>query len=229
MCAVRLLIIPHAVAGVGIVVFALYLITTLLAGTNVLGTITKMERVPDSEGGPRHTVHFDYSLRNEKFHATGVTVKEKYNALKVGDNVNVRIMPLSPGLGPLLMDGCEHWSVAIFTLVFGTVWSALISVMCYVAFVGPHHRTKVMKYGKVLLGTITDKLITGEDHNQHTLRFQYEPVPGQYQTNDLQVTAEQYAQAQIGERVTVLHDPKYANHSFIYRYSDYELKPTSQA
>ena len=80
-----------------------------------------------------------------------------------------------------------------------------------------------MKNGKVCLGAITDKSVSGEDRDMYAISFQYEPSPGQYRTEKNYVDKDEFNIAKIGDTVNVLYDPKHMGHSLIYRYSDYEL------
>lgn len=219
----QLFLLPHVVAGPAIIGFGLFLATILLTGSTVSGTISRLDEKPGSESGTDYILHYDYNVSGQQFHASSSTTKGTYQHLKPGDPVTLKVLPQCPGLAPQVMDGNSHASIVGFTLGFGVLWSLLMFLPGYDIFIGPHKRTKVMTNGKVLTGRITEKVISGEDNDRFSLRFQYEPTPGQLQTTQREVTREQFTQAQTGERVSVLYDASCPAESLIYRYSDYEL------
>lgn len=211
------------VAGPAIIAFALLLVTILAAGRTVYGTIGRMVEQPGSEGGTEYILHYDYTVNGRQFHASGSTGRKTFEHLKQGDTVTIKVLPQFPKLAPQLIDGNSHGSILAFTLGFGLLWSLLMMIPCYEAFVGPDRRTKVMANGKMVTGRIVNKSATGEDKNHFVLIFQYEPTPGKPRTDRRVVSEGQFERAQIGESVTILYDEAYPSESLIYRYSDYEL------
>lgn len=202
---------------------AIFSATVLLAGTTVSGTITGLRIAEDSEGAKRYEVKYDYSYNNQLYHANGNTSRSKYPELKVGGQVSAKLLPPLPNLGQQLIDGNAPWPGICFMFGFGLLWTICMLLPFNVVYVAPYRRTNVMKNGKVCLGTITDKSVSGEDSTTYSISFQYEPSPNQYRTDKRDVTQEQFKAANIGETVTVLYDPLHLSHSLMYRYSDYEL------
>ncbi len=221
--AVQLFMAAHTLTGPAIISAALFLATVLLFGTTVSGTITGLRITEDSEGAKRYEVKYDYNFNNHLYHSVGNTNRFKYPELKIGGTVTTKLLPSLPNFGQQLLEGNQPWPAVCFMFGFGVMWTVFMLLPFNEVYIAPYRRTEVMKNGKVCLGTITDTSISGEDSNTYALSFQYEPSPGQYRTEKNYVNQEEFNIAKIGDRVSVLYDPKHMGHSLIYRYSDYEL------
>jgi hypothetical protein len=189
------------------------------AGSTVPGTITDLHITRDSEGNS-YDVKYDYNFKNQLYHASGRTIKSSYAKMKIGGPVTAKVMP---PFSTHLMDGNAPFPSICFVFGFGLAWTVLMLVPINHLYVEPYRRTKVMTNGKVCLGRITDKSVSGEDNDLYAISFQYEPSPGEYRTSRRDVTKEQFYAAKIGEKVSVLYDPEHLSDSLMYRYSDYEL------
>jgi len=217
--------VPHSIIGPVVIAVAIFWGTVLLAGSTVSGTITDMHTTHDSEDGTSYDLTYDYTFNNRKYHATGRTNKSTYAALKPGDHVSAKVLPSLPNFGTQLLDGNAPWPGILFMAAFGAAWTTLMLVLIKHVYIDPHIRNNVMKNGKVCLGKITDKSISGEDHDVYTLSFQYEPSPGRYRTDSVSVSETNFNNAKLLEDVTVLYDLDHLSQSMLYRYSDYELIP----
>ncbi len=213
----------HLLAGPAIIAAELFSATVLLTGTTVSGTISDLRITTDSEGTKNYEVKYDYNFNNQLYHASGNTDRFKYLELKIGGPVTAKLLPPLPNIGQQLIDGNAPWPSICFMFGFGVMWSVLMLLPFNLVYIAPYRRNNVMKTGKVCLGTITDKSVSGEDSSNYAISFQYEPSPGQYRTDKREVTQAQFNIAKIGETVSVLYDPEHLSHSLMYRYSDYEV------
>jgi Protein of unknown function (DUF3592) len=226
----RLFILPHTLAGVGLVVATVCAIVMhvaiLFVGTEVDGRIVGKIEEP-GEDRRQHSLEYTFQLDGDDYRSQARVDAEDYPAAKVGDPISVRTLrwfpeiahwPRVPGYSPLL--------TVAGLLCFSVFWNGLLSVFAWRAYLRPWRHWRLVRYGRPARG-IVRRVERRVSEGPATVRvhYAYTTPPGDKPTRvvagSMSGSGPEADAIEVGSVVTVLYLPRKPRRSLLYRFAAY--------
>jgi hypothetical protein len=225
--------LPHTLVGLGLLTAAvsgsLIWLGVLLLGNDMQGQVVRKSESHGGRGGPSYVVHYAFRLDGVEYTDRVNLGTDDYARVQQGQPIDVRVLawmpqrghwPRLPGYWALGEMG-KWWLIALF-------WNGILSVFLWQAYVRPWFQRRLLRHGVPTTGVVSAvRWWSNRGTRCVKVRYQYTRAPGDEDADRVytgSVTATgQGAAVQIGERLTVLYDPRRPHWSVPYRLADYQV------
>ena len=247
---IQLFIVPHTLVGIGLAFSLLLQIAVVLFGTIAPGTITDLSSHRSSKGNATYNAHYEYRWNGVRYAGKNQVHADDYFLARKGQSVAIKILPLAPAWGEVVMIPGASNNGMIGVMLFITLfWNGIVGVF-YVSMYGPLVKDKsLVRNGVATTGRIVDKSIARGKSTSYHVEYEYvaatihsesvgpwgsargvETVPSQTAENapiraKMAVPQSEYEALKKGQSVTILHDAKKPGRSVIYRCASYSAAP----
>jgi hypothetical protein len=237
-------LLPFLLAGVWLLATALLTTSVLMFGQVVPATVLSHDTSSD-EDGTNYSLEYSYSLDGTTYEASDSVSLSEYELWRDGSTINVRVLPLVPSRGSQLqLSSRNPWMKVVLGWGFALFWNCGILSVLVAIYIAPVVRRRLVTHGLPTAGRISDKkTVKGDDSVSYYLHYEFLPIeysmsgPKREATftetprpsfapmwwGKMGVTQNEYENAQIGDPVTILFDPRKSKNSLIYKFSGYEV------
>jgi hypothetical protein len=228
----RIFMLPHTLAGAGLIIAAVFGVFVWLFGTDVAGHITQLE-VWRGKKGPTHHVGYVYSVNGIDYPKSTNVGSDIYEALHVGQEYPVRVFTPAPTWMPLPRGPGSSGTVFMMPF-FALLWNGIIFVFVWAAWISPWRARSLLRHGLATAGVIVHKEFRrgGKGGPHYFVRYRYEVTPQdkghvlatpETFERKMYITAADYAKASVDRAATVIYHPQRPKRSVIYEYAEYEV------
>ena len=244
---IQLFIVPHTLVGIGLICSLLLQIAVMLFGTIAPGTITDLTSHRSSKGHATYHAHYEYRWNGVRYAGKNQVDADDYFLARKGQSVAIKILPLAPGWGEIVMiPGASNRGMIGVQLFITLFWNGIVGVF-YVAMYGPLVKDKsLVRNGVATTGRIIEKTISRGKSTSYHVEYEYvaaassdgapespwgnargvETVRSQTSENapiraKMTVPKDEYEGLERGQKFTVLYDARKPRRSVIYRFANY--------
>lgn len=227
---IRIFILPHVIAGIGMIAYFLFLAYMAAAGEEVTGRVVAASEGTDDDGDPVYTLEYRYRAGGGDYRGSSTVSCETYGRLSDGGVVRVVTFPPAPGVGSDIAGEEGHAGRLLLVSFFALFWNGILSVFVWQAWIAPALHRRLYRLGRPAAGTVTGKnVLAGDDASTHILHYRFaaggEAGTPEMVEGKMAVRQEDYAEVREGERLTVLYAPGRPRRSVLYRFGEYEAVP----
>jgi hypothetical protein len=222
----RLFILPFILVGFGLLLAVVGTVSLATFHAETRGVVTHKE-TEDDEDGPSYRIAYRYDVGGREYHARDTIPADAYVAITEGADVPVAYLPGFAGLYSIALPGGRTILQTLpFLVPFCAFWNGIVSVFVWLAYVAPVRQKWLYRWGAVTQGMIVRKQTSTSDDST-TYRLYYEfPDPeflGRTRHGNELMTEEQYLQAQEGDSLTILYNPRRPKQNTAYSYGGYRV------
>jgi hypothetical protein len=223
----RLLMLPHAIVGIGTLIYTLFLISLVVFSVPRKGEVTgKAMRVDDRDS--TYLIRFSYTLDGKRYEQSTAVSQEEFASIREGEEATVQVHPWFPGMGPYLASQDRSGQVIMMT-GFSLFWNGILGTFVWMMIIKPARRRSLVTHGKAVMGTITRKEVFTRGAGGTALVSYAYAVPGdtvrpaQEYTGRMEVQPVESEGLTEGEQVLVMYDRDAPARSLLYVLSGYEI------
>lgn len=223
---VLLFILPHTLAGLFMLAWAIHVSLTLLLGQTVQARVTNYTSHRGSKGSMTYHVEYLYNWHDGPHTASAQVNASEYRSVPVGALMPVRIMPFTPGLGSVpQLPGFSPGKKLGFHWLFALFWNGIVGVFWLIIFVLPRRERALVQRGLAVRGQVIEKeRVTSNKRPAWKVRYAFLPfnqtVP---QEGRYTVPLAQADELEVGDWLSVLHDAGNPRRSVPYRLAQWEV------
>ena len=229
----RLFILPHTIVGIGFIGAGLFGFVVWLFGTDVSGHITEL-KTSRGKRGETYYVHYAYAVDGIDYPGRLEVSSDIFRGLEVGQPYPVRVVGPVPTWMPQPRGPGSSAANVLALPFFALLWNGILSLFLWMAWVAPWRLWSLMRHGLPTTGIIigAETRRGGKGSVTYVVRYRYEASPeeegGLILTSpetferSMTVARADFAQAAVGQLVTVIYHPKKPKRSLIYEFAEYE-------
>jgi|GEM_PF-3054807 len=242
----RIFMLPHTLAGLGLLGWTLFLFATFLVGKSYPGSIVSRNDCHRSSKNTSCKITYEYLVEHTVVRNELSMSVSDYENTSTGQPIEVRALGSNPGFYPLpIIDG-KFPGLLYFLPFFTLIWNTFVGAFNYFLWYLPWLEKKLVREGCPASGAITKIAKFGHKDGSRKVCFDFVPsltspdhFSGQTPTESgtgrtqgsMLVSREFLAKGplKVGDKVTVLYDQNKPSRSIIYDFSSYEaLKSGSE-
>jgi len=227
---VRLFTLPHMLVGFFVAAYLVFLLLWWIFGTDVPGTVTRVEVHHSSKHGDSYTLGYRFEINGQtKTSSDGVSydVYERYQPQK-GTNLPVTVHYFSIGFKEHsgLREGGSLWNKIGMLCLWAGFWNAIMSFVFYQIWFKPLQARWLYKYGEATTGKVVRKRASTGKSTTYYVSFSFhDPYSGQPYESEITVWNAGYWQLiSEGQAVTILYSRNKPKRSTVYECGGYEVK-----
>jgi len=227
--AIRLFILPHTIAGVGMIGWLLATITWAIFGTTQAAPVTMLDTYT-SKGKTYYRTTYRYSVSGN--------AQTKESDISADEHARLSNLPEASRTIPVRVLAVGSWRYAevcigsagilkqlgLVTLIT-VFWNCILSVFLWIAYVAPWRRRQLYRWGVPAPGVVTGIRISRGKSTTYYVEYRFITLEGAAHTGSHQVRKTDFDQAQPGMEVTVLHQEGRGKPSVVYEYGGYCVVP----
>jgi len=226
---VHLFILPHTLIGIFLFLFPIHSLLVVLFGITVPGHITG-KRIGHSSktNKPYYHANYEYKVGGESYSGSMDPSQSEYASLEIESPVNVRVLPLTPGINSRIVTaaGIKASDIpGVFLMML--FWNGILSIFWWGLLIKPLRDRKLVIEGTACLGVILDKKMTGGKTTTYSIAYRFEPGAGsmirtETITGKMAIRSKDWDAVRQGDPVTVLYDPTKPKRNIAYDFADYK-------
>jgi hypothetical protein len=225
----RLLLIPHALVGVGTLLYTLFLISLVALSVPRKGEVTgKTIRVDDHDS--TFLVRFSFEVDGKRYEQSTAVTEEEFNAIHEGQGTTIQVHSWTPGTGPYLSSQ-NRFGQVIMMVAFSLFWNGILGTFVWMLFIKPARRRWLVVHGIATFGRIVRKeLFRRGDGGTAVISYTYpasggKDMPAQVYSGRMEVQPVESEELKEGDKAIVLYDQDAPERSLLYALSGYEIVP----
>lgn len=221
---IGLFILPHMLAGVVMVGNVMVSTANALAGADAQGRVVRTRIGPGGRGGQLHHVEYSYpSARGELTGQRSFSLKAT-SIPQVDQMIHIRHIDVGTmHESVMLLPGESAWDGAFEKLFIMLFWNGVLSFFFYSIWYVPLRNRRLYRWGTVAAGHITRKYEKKGRSTEYHVDYEFSTGLSASRSASMVVSSKTiWDRVNLGQPVTVLHDPKGPSPSVAYECGDYE-------
>jgi hypothetical protein len=223
----RLLMIPHAIVGVGTLLYTMFLVSLVLMSEPKRGEIVgKNVRVDDRD--TTYLVRFAYTVDGRQYEQSTAVTEEEFGKIGEGESLTIRVHPWAPSAGSYLAMQ-NRWGQVIMMTGFTLFWNGILATFAWMLIVKPARRRSLIVHGVAVSGLITRREIYHRRGGGIAVVTYTYPVAGagngtaETLTGRMEVPSADAEALTEGESTVVLYDGAKPARSVLFANSGYDV------
>jgi hypothetical protein len=223
----RMLMIPHALVGLGTLLYTCFLVSLVLLSEPKRGEIVgKNVRVDDRD--TTYLIRFAYAVDGRQYEQSTAVTEEEYGTMNAGESVSVRVHPWTPGIGSYLSSQ-NRWGQVIMMAGFTLFWNGILATFAWMLVIKPARRRSLIVNGVAVNGLIAKRTIYNRQGGGIAVVTYTYPVleagggsPGTL-TGRMEIPSSDADALVEGGQAVVLYDAEKPVRSVLFAHSGYEV------
>lgn len=236
---IRIVMLPHTIAGLVFLLAVPIMLAWVLAGTDQQAPVTRCEQTTSVSKGKtsiHHNIYYTYTVDGRSKASHEDMSEEEFRRVTggrmastqpvEGATVRVRTIGHPPLMFAKAMDaGRSLWSPFAMVLFFCLFWNGLLYFFIQVAYLKPIRTRSLYRDGVATNGEIIEKFERKGRQVRYCVKYQFIGEDGAEHTADMVLSINsEYDAAQVGQKVIVLHPQNKSTPSVIYELGDYRCQ-----
>lgn len=220
----RLFILPHFLAGIGMLVAVPLRLYVYHDGTPVKAVIHSLQKRNSKKGGDYYVIGFHYFLGGHQYNEENESLTADEGArTKIGDTFDGRAATILM-MPWFLRADLDIKRDAITLGGIALVWNTFVGIAMYMLWVVPTRQRWLLRRGEETKGAILGRTVTARARGTtyHVL-YKFTTADGEPIKTGCDVSKEACESANPGDPVTVIYNPRNPKRSLPYELCDFSV------
>jgi hypothetical protein len=218
-----LFLLPFFVIGLGALLYALSLTSTLIFGTTTPGTVIAQEVISNDEGSDSYRITYRYEVGGVRWTGKDDVERQQFTSLVAETPVTVKYFLPMPGTNSVL-DGVTNAPKRVgFLWLWIAIWDGVLGSMLFVGVRALLFQRRLVQLGRPTTACIREKTcVSDSDSSQYHLHYSFRTESGRDWSDKRMVSKEEWDRVREGEMLTALYLPDAPQKHDLYRFCAYE-------
>jgi hypothetical protein len=224
----RIFTLPHVLAGIGVIIYVLFLVLWEVAGTDVPGVVTSAELRKAHGNRTAHCLNYQYVVRDHTRWNSDCVDLDVYQRLQPRDGAGPRVTVRHLSIGPIeraaLRDAGTRRGGFGFLVFWAVMWNSMVGMVVHACWIKPLRVRWLYRHGEATSGRLTGKRVRrGRGGPSYFVSYAFtHPNTGKPVEVETQTWSRSgWNRATEDERVIVLYAPDNPRRSTVYEYGGY--------